>query len=152
MKKKEQKITLLKKEKNPNNPKDYLPNNLIDKLIPQSSIYYPQNKIEQNNYNPLFFPNEIPEEWNNKTIEEINEEIYSNQQNNIFSDEDHDKIMANIPLNLIQISNNSIEWERPSNYVINYYIDKEVHKLYPKKHSASMRENIKRRNRKNRRK
>ena len=144
MKKKEQKITLLKKEKNPNNPKDYLPNNLIDKLIPQSSIYYPQNKIEQNNYNPLFFPNEIPEEWNNKTIEEINEEIYSNQQNTIFSDEDHDKIMANIPLNLIQISNNLIEWERPSNYVINYYIDKEVHKLYPKKHSASMRENIKR--------
>ena len=144
MKKKEQKITILKKDKNPINPKDYIPNNLIDKLIPQSSIYYPQNKIEQNNYKPLFFPNEIPEEWTNKTIEEINEEIYSNQQNTIFSDEDHDKIMSNIPLYLIQISNNSIEWERPSNYVINYYIDKEVHKIYPKKHSASMRENIKR--------
>ena len=121
MKKKEPKITILKKEKNPNNPKDYLPNNLIDKLIPQSSIYYPQNKIEQNNnYKPLFFPNDIPEEWNNKTIEEINEEIYSNEQNTIFSDEDHDIIIGNIPLCLIEITNNSIEWERPSSYVINY--------------------------------
>jgi len=145
MKKKEPKITILKKEKNPNNPKDYLPNNLIDKLIPQSSIYYPQNKIEQNNnYKPLFFPNDIPEEWNNKTIEEINEEIYSNEQNTIFSDEDHDIIIGNIPLYLIEITNNSIEWERPSSYVINYYLDKEVHKVYPKKNPASMRQNIKR--------
>ena len=146
MKKKEIKNTTFKKDKIPNNPKDFIPNNLIDKLIPQSSIYIPnENQNENKKYKPLFIPNEIPEEWEYKSTEEINEEIYLNKEEHktIFSDEDHEKIISNMPLYLIQIFNNSIEWERPSNYIPNYYIDKEIKKLYPKKNYTSMRENIK---------
>ena len=146
MKKKEIKNTLLKKDKIPNNPKDFIPNNLLDKLISQSSLHIPhENQNENNKYKPLFIPNEIPEEWDYKSTEEINEEIFLNQEENktIFSDEDHEKIISNMPLYLIEIFNNCIEWERPSNYIPNYYIDKEIKKLYPKKNYSSMRENIK---------
>ena len=146
MKKKEIKNILFKKDKIPNNPKDFIPNNLLDKLISQSSLYIPHEiQNENNNYKPLFIPNEIPEEWEYKSTEEINEEIYFNQEENktLFSDNDHEKIISNIPLYLIHIFNNSIEWERPSNYIPNYYIDKEIKRLYPKKNYSSMRENIK---------
>ena len=144
MKKKEQKEKILKKEKIPQNPKDFIPNNLIDKLIPQSQIYYPQEAInEKNKYKPIFYPNEIPEEWNYNSLEEINEEINLNKEEELFFDSEHEKIISNLPLYLIQINNNSIQWDRPSTYIINYYIDREIKKLYPKKNYAVMRENIK---------
>ena len=60
MKKKEQKEKILKKEKIPQNPKDFIPNNIIDKLIPQSQIYYPQEEInEKNIYKSIFYINKI---------------------------------------------------------------------------------------------
>ena len=141
--KKESKEKIIKKEKIPYNPKDFVPNNLIDKLITHSPIYFPQEFLsEKNNYEPIFLPNEIPEEWNYNSEEEINEEIFS-VHDNLFFDEEHEKIISNTPLHLIQINNNLIEWDRPSSYIPNFYIDKEIKRLYPKKNYISMRENIK---------
>ena len=133
MKKKESKEKIIKKEKIPYNPKDFVPNNLIDKLITHSPIYFPQEFLsEKNNYEPIFLPNEIPEEWIYSSEEEINEEIFS-VHDNLFFDEEHEKIISNTPLYLIQINNNLIEWDRPSTYIPNFYIDKEIKRLYPKK-------------------
>lgn len=145
-------------KKVPRQFKDFIPSSMIQNLKPQSLILLPPEKTNPSNFfnfstqfgnNHSQIPNSPFPEWTFKFPEEVNKEIFpnDNQDNSIqekFNDPLHDEIAANLPLYLIQFTENEITWERPSQYVVNYYIDKEIKRLYPKKNYASMREDIKR--------
>ena len=123
--------------------KDFVPSNLIDKVIPQ----LPLTKISVNNiegYIPDHAPNTLFPEWENKPIEEINKETEENipEDEALFYDEDHEKIVSNLPFSLILQTKNNIEWKRPSEYVRNYYLDHQIQISYPKKNYIATRENM----------
>ena len=123
--------------------KDYIPSNLIDQVIPQQ----PLNKISVSNiegYVPEHTPNPLFEEWENKSTEELNREAEDIpvDESNLFFDEDHIKISSNLPLSIILQTKNNIEWKRPSEYVLNYYLDHEIQISYPKKNYISTRESM----------
>ena len=131
-----------KKPKTVFSSKDFIPPNLLENTISQSPITYPSNFNTNNNFHPNFEPNEIPQIWPESEDEiekEINEEMLSSK----YFDEEHEKIHNNFPLYLIQFYSNNIEWNRPSTYVVNYYLDKEIKFQYPKKNYVNMREDIK---------
>ena len=125
--------------------KDFVPSNIIDSIIPQKPLkkFVIQN-FEQ--YKAEHIPNNLVEEWdNNKTPEELNKEIEENlpENTNIFQDEDHLIINSNLPFSLILQTENNIEWKRPNEYVLNYYLDHKIQILYPKKNYIATRENMK---------
>ena len=123
--------------------KDFIPSNLIDQVIPQQ----PLKKISVNNiesFNPEHIPNTLFQEWENKTTEELNKECEENLPDNsdLFCDEDHTKISSNLPFSLILQTKNNIEWKRPSEYVLNHYLDHQIQISYPKKNYIITRENM----------
>ena len=121
--------------------KDFIPSNLIDQVIPQQ----PLKKITVNSiegYKPDHIPITLFPEWENKSIEELNKETDENFPDNLFCDEDHIKILSNLPLSLILQTRNNIEWKRPSEYVLNYYLDHQIQITYPKKNYIATRENM----------
>ena len=123
--------------------KDYVPPNVIDQVIPQQPI----KKISVNNiegYKPEHIPNTLFPEWENKSTEELNKEAEENfpDNSNLFCDEDHTKIISNLPFSLILQTKNNIEWKRPSEYVLNYYLDHQIQISYPKKNYITTRENM----------
>ena len=121
--------------------KDYIPSNLIDQVIPQQ----PLNKISVSSiegYEPQRIPYPLFEEWENKSPEELNKETEENFPDNLFCDEDHIKISSNLPLSLILQTKNNIEWKRPSEYVLNYYLDHQIQISYPKKNYIATRESM----------
>ena len=121
--------------------KDYIPSNLIDQVIPQQ----PLNKISVSSiegYEPQHIPYPLFEEWENKSPEELNKETEENFPDNLFCDEDHIKISSNLPLSLILQTKNNIEWKRPSEYVLNYYLDHQIQISYPKKNYIATRESM----------
>ena len=123
--------------------KDFVPSNLIDQVIPQQ----PLKKISVNNIEPFnaeHIPNTLFPEWENKSIEELNKECEENFPDNssLFCDEDHIKISSNLPFSLILQTKNNIEWKRPNEYVLNYYLDHQIQVSYPKKNYITTRENM----------
>ena len=123
--------------------KDFVPSNMIDSVAPQQPLKKCSiQNIEQ--YKAERIPNTLLEEWDYKTPEELNKEIEeSSNSKNIFKDEDHLKITSNLPFSLILQTENNIEWKRPNEYVLNYYLDHQIQILYPKKNYISTRENMK---------
>ena len=123
--------------------KDFVPSNLIDSVVSQQPLKKSTiQTFEQ--YKPEHFPNSLLEEWDYKTPEELNKEIEdSTEKQKVFQDEDHIKINSNLPLSLIFQTENNIEWKRPNEYVLNYYLDHKIQILYPKKNYISTRENMK---------
>lgn len=124
--------------------KDFVPSNFIDTVVPQQPI----KKFSIQNIEPYkaeHIPNMLVEEWDYKTPEELNKETEENfpENQNIFQDEDHLKISSNLPFSLILQTENNIEWKRPNEYVLNYYLDHQIQILYPKKNYISTRENMK---------
>ena len=124
--------------------RDFVPSNLIDTVVPQQPLkkFQIQN-MEQ--YKADHLPNILLEEWDYKTPEELNKEAEENLPENthIFNDEEHLKIISNLPFSLILQTENNIEWKRPNEYVLNYYLDHQIQILYPKKNYISTRENMK---------
>ena len=122
--------------------KDFVPSNIIDSVVPQKPLKKLSiQNIEQ--YKAEHIPNTLLEEWDYKTPEELNKEAEENIQGNTFNDDDHIKINSNLPFSLILQTENNIEWKRPNEYVLNYYLDHEIQNLYPKKNYISTRENMK---------
>ena len=124
--------------------KDFVPSNLIDTVVHQQPLKkFPIQNIEQ--FKADHIPNTLLEEWDYKTPEELNKETEENipENSNLFRDEDHLKITSNLPFSLILQTENNIEWKRPSEYVLNYYLDQQIQILYPKKNYISTRENMK---------
>ena len=123
--------------------KDFIPQNLIDSVLPQQFLKkFSVQNLES--YKAEHIPNILNEEWENKTEEEINKEIDEIfPSKNVFIDEDHLKICSNLPFSLILTTENNIEWKRPNEYVLNYYLDHHIQKLYPKKNYITTRENMK---------
>ena len=120
--------------------KDFVPPNLIDQVIPQQ----PFKKISVNNiesFNPEHIPNTLFQEWENKSIEELNKECEENLED-LFCDEDHIKISSNLPFSIILQTKNNIEWKRPHEYVLNHYLDHQIQQSYPKKNYITTRENM----------
>ena len=131
----------VKEKKDINQIKDYIPSNLIDQVIPQQ----PLNKVSVSSiegYEPQHIPYPLFEEWENKSPEELNRETEQNFPDNLFCDEDHIKIVSNLPLTIILQTKNNIEWKRPSEYVLNYYLDHQIQISYPKKNYISTRESM----------
>ena len=123
--------------------KDFIPSNLIDQVIPQQ----PLKKVSISNiegYTPSHIPNSLFEEWENKSTEELNKEAEEIASDNgaLFCDEDHLKLSSNLPFSLILQTKNNIEWKRPSEYVLNYYLDHQIQISYPKKNYITTRENM----------
>ena len=123
--------------------KDYVPSNLIDQVIPQQPLKKPSVSTIPG-YNPEHIPNSLFPEWENKSTEELNRETEENfsDNSNLFYDEDHIKISSNLPFSLILQTKNNIEWKRPSEYVLNYYLDHQIQISYPKKNYITTRENM----------
>ena len=114
--------------------KDFVPSNMIDSVIPQQPLKkFSIQNMEQ--FQAEHIPNTLLEEWDYRTPEEINKETEENfpENANIFQDEDHIKINSNLPFSLILQTENNIEWKRPNEYVLNYYLDHQIQILYPKK-------------------
>ena len=134
----------LKEKKDIFQVRDFVPSNLIDTVVPQQPLkkFQIQN-MEQ--YKAAHLPNILLEEWDYKTPEELNKEAEENLPENthIFNDEEHLKIISNLPFSLILQTENNIEWKRPNEYVLNYYLDHQIQILYPKKNYISTRENMK---------
>ena len=124
----------LKEKKDIFQVRDFVPSNLIDTVVPQQPLkkFQIQN-MEQ--YKAAHLPNILLEEWDYKTPEELNKEAEENLPENthIFNDEEHLKIISNLPFSLILQTENNIEWKRPNEYVLNYYLDHQIQILYPKK-------------------
>ena len=123
--------------------KDYVPSNLIDQVIPQQPLKKPSVSTIPG-YNPEHIPNSLFPEWENKSTEELNKETEDVIPDNsdLFCDEDHQKISSNLPFSLILQTKNNIEWKRPSEYVLNYYLDHQIQISYPKKNYIVTRENM----------
>ena len=124
--------------------KDFVPSNLIDSVVPQKPLK--KNSIQNiEQYKAEHIPNTLLEEWDYKTPEELNKETEENfpDKMKIFQDEDHFKINSNLPFSLILQTENNIEWKRPNEYVLNYYLDHQIQALYPKKNYIITRENMK---------
>ena len=123
--------------------KDFVPSNLIDSVVCQQPLKKCSIQTMEK-YKPEYIPNTLHEEWDYKTPEELNKEIEDSTENKkLFEDEDHLKINSNLPLSLIIQTENNIEWKRPSEYILNYYLDHQIQNLYPKKNYISTRENMK---------
>ena len=123
--------------------KDFIPSNLIDQVIPQQPLKKPLvNNIQP--YTPEHVPNTLCDEWENKTVEELNREAEENFSDNssLFYDEDHIKISSNLPFSIILQTKNNIEWKRPNEYVLNYYLDHQIQISYPKKNYIATRESM----------
>ncbi len=133
----------VKEKKEVKQIKDFIPPNLLDKVIPQQPLKQPSVSNIQS-YTSLHIPNTLCEEWENKTVEELNREAEENIGDNssLFCDEDHTKISSNLPLSIILQTKNNIEWKRPNEYVLNYYLDHQIQISYPKKNYIATRENM----------
>ena len=102
-------------KKIPNLHKDFVPANMLKTLRENVPIICPSNKINENQeYIPIANPFALPPEWIYNNDEDVNKEIFSSDQ--IFNDPFHDEIMENIPVNLMQVTNNAIQWIRPYDY------------------------------------
>ena len=89
-----------KKERKQRDPKEYIPQNLLNELRPTnliSSVNIPQNdedEAEKNyspDYKPEFIPCKIPEEWQQTTEEEINNDFieYEKEQDELNNPENN---------------------------------------------------------------
>ena len=198
-----------KGKKIPQQPNTFVPSNLLHLIREPKYIQCPENLKEKIfEYEPEAFPFEIPEEWTEKTEEEINNELLpeellikekeketlktiertnekkmtkikkdkekekgikkdkdkiesieikeDNSQKEekeekkeeeikypLYEDNMHNILINNLPLSFIKLTKNDFSWLRPSEYVINEQIDKEIKRLYPKKKYIQMREDIK---------
>ena len=197
-----------KGKKIPQQPNTFVPQNLLNLIREPKYIQCPENLKEKIfEYEPEAFPFEIPEEWVEKTEEEINNEllpeeliikekeketlktierteekkstktkkekiikkdkdkmesIEAKEDNNsqkekekeeekkeeeikypLYEDNMHNILINNLPLSFIKLTKNNFSWLRPSEYVINEQLDKEIKRLYPKKKYIQMREDIK---------
>ena len=206
-----------KGKKIPQQPNTFVPQNLLNLIREPKYIQCPENLKEKIlEYEPEAFPFEIPEEWVEKTEEELNNEllpeefimkekekekekenqktiertiekkltkldkkkekltkkekdktetIETKEENSqkekekekdkekekeeeeiiypLYEDEMHNTLINNLPLSFIKLTKNNFAWLRPSEYVINETIDKEIKRLYPKKKYIQMREDIK---------
>ena len=139
MKKKNPKDSKSKKQAKAQNT--FVPQSQMKNIHNQNLIECPIEKLNENTkYIPFAEPFEIPKEFENKTEEEWNNELLSEE---LYEDPDQIELENNLPLTFLKMSKNDIQWLRPNDYIINYNIDKEIKKLYPKKKYYSMRENIK---------
>ena len=139
MKKKNPKDSKSKKQPKPQNT--FVPANQLKNIHNQNPIECPQDKIGKNeSYSPFAEPFEIPKEFENKTEEEWNTELITEE---IYEDPDQKELENNLPITFLKLSKNDIQWLRPNEYITNFNIDKEIKKLYPKKKYYTMRENIK---------
>ena len=50
--------------------------------------------------------------------------------------------LLHLPFSLILQTKNNIEWKRPSEYVLNYYLDHQIQISYPKKNYIATRESM----------
>ena len=140
-------------KKTPHQFKDFVPSSLFQNLQPQSQIILPQDKQQSTfNYQSIYSlkPNDPLPDWDYKTPDEVNKDIYDDDpqqqqptSSKLYDDPDHVHIVNNLPLYFVQIHDNDFIWARPSEYVPNYHIDREIKRLYPKKNYTSMRDDIK---------
>ena len=141
-----------KGKKIPQPANTFVPQNLLSLIREEKLISCPEEKSSKiKPYIKEIEPFEIPPLWVEKSIDEINSELLSPQENinnnseNIekYNDPMHEELINNLPLSLIKMTKNNILWLRPENYIINDNIDKEIRRLYPKKKYIQMREDIK---------
>ena len=146
-------------KKVPHQLKDFVPASLLPNLKPISQIILPQDKQQFTfDYQSIYSlkPNDPLPDWDYKSSDEVNNDIYNDEQLSpsqndnqpesplkLYNDPDHDTLITNLPLYFAQMHENDFVWDRPSEYVPNYYIDREIKRLYPKKNFASMRDEIK---------
>ena len=132
-------------KKTPHQTKDFVPSSMLSHLHSQSSLTLPPSPsyfsfpsiLKNDKHEPSTpFP-----EWTSE--DEVNSQFAQGDEEKLFIDPEHEDLSLNFPLYLIKLCDNDIQWDRPKEFVINYYIDKEVMRLYPKKNFAVMREDIK---------
>ena len=130
-------------KKVPHVPQQYIPQPHLQNLHSTSPIQCPPNQLNENEpYIPFAEPFSIPDEWSGPPdIEAFNKALM--EQTEPYEDPDHSKLESHLPLTFIKREHNDIMWLRPSDYVVNANIDKEIKKLYPKKRYVQMREDIK---------
>lgn len=122
----------------------------ISSFVSQTAMKYLQDhqtlqcgssKLEENDlFTPEAEPFEIPSEWINKNEEEFTTELTSDFP---YEDPFHSQLESHLPLALINSTKNEFTWLRPNDYVLNYKLEKEIQRLYPKKHAIATREDIK---------
>ena len=139
-----------KQKKQPKNINTFVPQNMLKNVQNEIPIQCPNeklNNIEQ--YVSIATPYQIPQEWDNsKTEKEINAELLNNENDNnnnenLYEDPEHSDFINNLPLTFLNKTKNELKWLRPPDFVLNYNIDKEIRRLYPKKKYTQMREDIK---------
>ena len=106
MKKKNVKDSKSKKQSKPQNT--FVPSNLLKNIHNQTPIECPQDKLSKNeSYSPFAEPFEIPKEFENKSEEEWNNELITDE---IYEDPDQKELENNLPITFLKMSKNDIQW------------------------------------------
>ena len=140
MKKKEKKVKKPKKEKPQKKTKDFIPSQFLDSIREMKPIDDEENIDDDNlyinkEYKPTSIPFKIPEEWKYNSEEEINNEIFNDENNNydLFIDPENEELLDNLPLYFLDIFNDQLNWNRPNFYISNYYLIEKIKILFPKR-------------------